>query len=131
MRTSFIIVEVFNVIFASFEDLSPEAEQCSELCSTLKDFLQAQDDFDIEAITSVAKICSVLWTFVCHVPSFRQISAMYLSSSSTEEDSPRNSVILSCLRHFLNLHSSRILSQPEMLQCPIISQIVHTVLNLS
>ena len=148
-RTSFLLLEISA---ASLELLSDvESEENSEIfvldsdlghefCDTITKVLKQDEEIDMNTIKSCAKVCCKLWASSCHLDSFELISKLYLaekrtnSKNNADDDTtePQLKIILEviekCLKFFLTLHSDAILNSPEVLQLPVINDIVGILL---
>ena len=134
-KTSFVIIETISNVFDFLEEETVlEKEHSDQLCETLLNHLKTQDELELElsSVTSCAKICSRLWTSTCHLQSFEQIAKIYLNArqdkpgdNNTDQDyEVMLDVIQKCLKHFINVHSQTLLSDSDILQSPILGQIV-------
>ena len=135
-KTSFVIIETISNVFDFLEEETVlEKEHSDQLCETLLNHLKMQDgdlELELSSVTSCAKICSRLWTSTCHLQSFEQIAKIYLNArqdkpgdNNTDQDyEVMLDVIQKCLKHFINVHSQTLLSDSDILQSPILGQIV-------
>ena len=124
-KSAFIIVETISNVLSFLEDETLEKEHSDQLCETLIKYLNQQEEIELDSVTSCAKICSRLWTSTCHLTSFEQISKMYLVYRNDNSNNEMMlDVIQQCLKHFVNVHSQTLLSDSDLLQSPILGQIV-------
>ena len=135
-KSSFVIIETISNVFDFLEEETVlEKEHSDQLCETLLNHLKTQEDGELElelsSVTSCAKICSRLWTSTCHLQSFEQIAKIYLNNQDNQADNTTDQdnevmldVIKKCLKHFINVHSQTLLSDSDILQSPILGQIV-------
>lgn len=127
-RTSFILLEILSAILSSSdEECDLNSEHSHELCDTICKHLS--EPKDMNCVQTCAKICSVLWTNACHLDSFELLARIYLNNIEKCEGEDINlQVIKDCLRHFLTLHSSALLSSTMHLSSPVIGKIVDLIL---
>lgn len=131
-RTCFILIEILSAILSSSSDPALDSQHCHALADTICKHLSDDASEDMNSVQSCAKICSVLWTNACHVTSFELLATIYLKhnrGSKRDEEMQMNlQVIQDCLRHFLTLHSSALLSSTMHLSSPVIGEIVDLIL---
>ena len=123
-KTSFLIIELFNLLFDFIEDTSEllEIEHCEQICDTVSRYLRKSEDLDLNSVKSCAKICSKLWTSTCHVTSFELIGQIYCAQSlKNEDDQLLLDLIKQFLLQFVTLHSN---SLQELLNRPVLSRII-------
>ena len=124
-KTSFILIEILAAIFDFLEENVLKDENAYELCENLSSYLQTfEEDIDDTSVKSCAKICSVLWTTICHLKSFQQISQCYLNKM---KNNILSGVVKKCLENFLACHSSTLMT-PENLSSPVLQEIVNQLL---
>ena len=126
-KTSFIIVELCAALFDFIDNSEDilESDQSHQFCDTINRHLSCENPPELTSVKSCAKICSILWTNACHVDSFEQISRHYLAENHRQEGQEVIlDVIKKCLKYFLTLHSNALLSSSEVLNSPIINEIV-------
>ena len=126
-KTSFIIVELCAALFDFIDNSEDilESDQSHQFCDTINRHLSCENPPELTSVKSCAKICSILWTNACHVDSFEQISRHYLAENQRQEGQEVIlDVIKKCLKYFLTLHSNALLSSSEVLNSPIINEIV-------
>ena len=126
-KTSFIIVELCAALFDFIDNSEDilESDQSHQFCDTINRHLSCENPPELTSVKSCAKICSILWTNACHVDSFEQISRHYLAENHHQEGQEVIlDVIKKCLKYFLTLHSNALLSSSEVLNSPIINEIV-------
>jgi len=126
-KTSFIIVELCAALFDFIDNSEDilESDQSHQFCDTINRHLSCENPPELTSVKSCAKICSILWTNACHVDSFEQISRHYLAENHCQEGQEVIlDVIKKCLKYFLTLHSNALLSSSEVLNSPIINEIV-------
>lgn len=136
-KSSFVIIETISNVFDFLEEETVlEKEHSDQLCETLLNHLKTQDgdlELELSSVTSCAKICSRLWTSTCHLQSFEQIAKIYLNNTRQDNQADNTTdqdnevmldVIKKCLKHFINVHSQTLMSDSDILQSPIIQNIV-------
>ena len=126
-KTSFIIIELCAALFDFIDNSEDilESDQSHQFCDTINRHLSCENPPELTSVKSCAKICSILWTNACHVDSFEQISRHYLAENHRQEGQEVIlDVIKKCLKYFLTLHSNALLSSSEVLNSPIINEIV-------
>ena len=136
-KSSFVIIETISNVFDFLEEETVlEKEHSDQLCETLLNHLKTQDgdlELELSSVTSCAKICSRLWTSTCHLQSFEQIAKIYLNNTRQDKQADNTTdqdnevmldVIKKCLKHFINVHSQTLMSDSDILQSPIIQNIV-------
>lgn len=129
-KTAFVIIEILAALFDHMDHDQVhllDQEHADQLLDTINLHLN-EESTDLESVKSCAKVSVVLWTSTCHIDSFESIAEAYLQSHKKADKELIVEVIKQCLKHFLTVHSQKLLSDQNLLSKPVIRDIVAVLL---
>ena len=128
-KTAFLIIEILAALFDHLDEDQYQVldqEHADQLLDTINVHLN-EESTELDSVKSCAKVSVILWTSTCHLPSFETIAKVYLDKNDEQNEEDLNfayDVIKQCLKHFLTVHSAKILSDEKLLAKSVIRDIV-------
>ena len=129
-KTAFVIIEILATLFDHLDHDQVhllDQEHADQLLDTINLHLN-EESTDLESVKSCAKVSVVLWTSTCHMDTFESIAEAYLQNHKKADKELIVEVIKQCLKHFLTVHSQKLLSDQNILGKPVIRDIVAVLL---